>query len=75
GESIPPCGSSNKQIQYPDISNAVGFNVDARVVVDSAGKEYDLGAVEVAKDDFDKKVITDMGKSIREGKTISTSSI
>ncbi|KAI8138283.1 hypothetical protein BJV82DRAFT_299057 [Fennellomyces sp. T-0311] len=32
------------------------------------GVEYDLAAIEVAKDNHDMKIITDMGKLIREGK-------
>ena len=58
----------NKQSQYPDVSNTFGFKVDARLVVDVNNKEYDLWAVKVAKDDNDSKVISDLGKLIREGK-------
>ena len=46
----------------------VGFKVDGRLVVDVNNKEYDLWAVEVAKEDADSKVINDLGKLIREGK-------
>ncbi|KAG2218428.1 hypothetical protein INT45_013172 [Circinella minor] len=68
GESIPPIGTMDKQSQYPDVNNTFGFKVDARLVVDVNNKEYDLWAVEVAKDDSDPKVISDLGKLIREGK-------
>ncbi|CDH53361.1 predicted protein [Lichtheimia corymbifera JMRC:FSU:9682] len=46
----------------------VGFKADARVIVDAGGKKFDMGAMEVAKGDFDKKIIKEKGKLIRDSK-------
>ncbi|CAO3591137.1 unnamed protein product [Absidia cylindrospora] len=68
GESISYASSKYKQELYSESKHVVGFKVDARFVVDMNDKEYDVAAMELAKDGGDSKIITDLGKLIREGK-------
>ncbi|KAI9265574.1 hypothetical protein BY458DRAFT_417898, partial [Sporodiniella umbellata] len=68
GESIFDVSTANKKELYPDCKYVKGFKIDLRFVVDVNGKEIDLAAAEVAKDDSKSKTISDQGKLTREGK-------
>ncbi|KAI8143170.1 hypothetical protein BJV82DRAFT_103049 [Fennellomyces sp. T-0311] len=68
GESAPIYCTNNKAQLYPDQENIIGFKIDGRLIVDIGDNENDLAAIEVAKDDEDRKIIRDMGKLIREAK-------
>lgn len=70
GESIFDVSTANKKELYPDCKYVKGFKIDIRFVVDVDGKEIDLAAAEVAKDDSKKKTISDQGKLTREGKDV-----
>ncbi|KAI7900222.1 uncharacterized protein BX663DRAFT_412408, partial [Cokeromyces recurvatus] len=71
GESTNPFSSINKQIQYHDHSNIIGFKIDSRFILDHEDHEIDLGCLEAAINAFDAdKVYNDKAKLAREAKEI-----
>ncbi|OBZ81426.1 hypothetical protein A0J61_10526 [Choanephora cucurbitarum] len=71
GETIPPHSQEEKMLQYDDAKNIKAFKVDIRFIFDLEGKEYDVGAGEVARETADKaKILHDKSKLLREGKDV-----
>ncbi|EIE89587.1 hypothetical protein G6F46_012804 [Rhizopus delemar] len=58
-------------LQYDDKKNIKAFKVDIRFIFDLDGKEYDVGAGEVARETADKaKILHDKSKLLWEGKDV-----
>ncbi|KAG1037115.1 hypothetical protein G6F43_012928 [Rhizopus delemar] len=71
GETIPPHSQEEKMLQYDDKKNIKAFKVDIRFIFDLDGKEYDVGAGEVARETADEaKILRDKSKLLREGKDV-----
>ena len=70
GEPIFDVSTANKKELYPNRKYIKGFKIDIRFVMDVDGKEIDLAAARVAKDDSKNKTMLDEGKLTREGKDI-----
>ncbi|KAF9359506.1 hypothetical protein BGX26_012139 [Mortierella sp. AD094] len=70
GETTMPWGTEEKREYYTDDS-IVAFKIDARILLDHKGGEYDLVAMEVAKNTEKSKICSDGAKLFREAKVIT----
>ncbi|KAG2232827.1 hypothetical protein INT48_005695 [Thamnidium elegans] len=71
GESISRYSQEEKKLQYTDKKHVKGSKIDIRFIYDHDGKEYDVGAGEVARETADEeKILPDKSKLLRKGKDV-----
>ncbi|KAF9429090.1 hypothetical protein BGZ76_001830 [Entomortierella beljakovae] len=70
GETTMPWANEEKRSYYKD-DKIVAFKIDSRILLDHNGGEYDLVAIEVAKNTEKSKICSDGAKLFREAKAIT----